>query len=85
MTKEQIKDFFSTNTPSKGKLTSGEISTIMSSIPSFDLKMDRGSQEYYFSIDVSDLIDVKDEHFISDLRTLGFSLNEDSSFIILYV
>ena len=63
MTHEEIKEFFKSNKKVKGTLTTGEVVTIASELPSIELKIDRDSQEYYYSIPVSDLKKIKNEHF----------------------
>ena len=85
MTNEEIKEFFKSNKKVKGTLTTGEVVTIASELPSIELKIDRESQEYYYSIPVSDLKKIKNERFLNDLRTLGFYLSDDNNFLILNI
>jgi hypothetical protein len=85
MTHEEIKEFFKSNKKVKGTLTTGEVVTIASELPSIELKIDRDSQEYYYSIPVSDLKKIKNEHFLNDLRTLGFYLSDDNNFLMLNI
>ena len=85
MTNEEIKEFFKSNKKVKGTLTTGEVVTIASELPSIELKIDRDSQEYYYSIPVSDLKKIKNERFLNDLRTLGFYLSDDNNFLMLNI
>jgi hypothetical protein len=85
MTNEEIKEFFKSNKKVKGTLTTGEVVTIASELPSIELKIDRESQEYYYSIPVSDLKKIKNERFLNDLRTLGFYLSDDNNFLMLNI
>ena len=85
MTHEEIKEFFKSNKKVKGTLTTGEVVTIASELPSIELKIDRDSQEYYYSIPVSDLKKIKNEQFLNDLRTLGFYLSDDNNFLMLNI
>ena len=85
MTHEEIKEFFKGNKKVKGTLTTGEVVTIASELPSIELKIDRDSQEYYYSIPVSDLKKIKNERFLNDLRTLGFYLSDDNNFLMLNI
>lgn len=84
MTQTELKEFFKDSIKTKGNLTSGEVATIMSEAPSLELKMDRDSQEYYYTINCSDLVNVND-NFLKDLKTLGWSLGEDNNFLILFI
>lgn len=85
MTQEELKEFFKDNKKVKGRLTSGEVATIAAELPSITLNMDRESQEYYYSIYMDDLKKVKNEHFLNDLKTLGFYLSDDFNFILLTI
>ncbi len=85
MTLDEIKEFFKDSKKVKGTLTSGEVATIMSVCPLLSLEMDRDSQEYYYRIKCEHLKDVDDKAFFNDLKTLGWSLSEDFSFLVLYI
>ena len=85
MTHSELKRFFKGNSKVKGVLTSGEVATIMSELPSMKLEMDRDSQEYYYTIPMEDLKGVKNERFINDLKTLGFYVSDDDNFLCLTI
>lgn len=85
MTHEELKEFFKNNKKVKGRLSSGEVVTITSKLPSFNLMMDRDLQEYYYRVSMDDLKRIKNERFLNDLRTLGFYLSDDNNFLMLNI
>lgn len=85
MTLKEIKDILNENTPSYSRITLAELSNIMSYVD-VSLEMDYHLLDYYYDIDVGDLLESKaTKEDIELLKEQGWSFNEDKTKIILFL
>lgn len=85
MSIEDLKNALGDNEVSKHAIGAAEISNIMSYV-NVSLEMDRGTLDYYYSIDVASLLasdmPVAD---LEDLKKQGWAFVENEKSIIIYI
>ena len=85
MTLDQLKNAIGENKVSAHAISAAEISNIMTYVNA-SLEMDRGTLDYYYSINVDDLLasdmPISD---LDDLKSQGWAFTEDDKYIILYI
>lgn len=83
MNKEELKDLIRQSTKSKKSSLSLYDLGQLQSVAKVNLMFDREENDYYYQIDLKDLVD---KEFKKELITdNGWMLSEDGDFIILYI
>jgi hypothetical protein len=85
MSIDDLKKSLGGNKVTKYPITAAEVSNIMA-YTNVSLEMDRGTLDYYYSIDVQSLLEsdmpISD---LDDLKKQGWAFVEDDKYLILYI
>jgi hypothetical protein len=85
MSIDDLKKSLGDNKVTKYPITAAEVSNIMA-YTNVSLEMDRGTLDYYYSIDVQSLLEsdmpISD---LDDLKKQGWAFVEDDKYLILYI
>ena len=85
MSIDDLKNVLGNNKVTKYSITAAEVSNIMQ-YTNVSLELDRGTLDYFYSIDVQSLLDsdmpVAD---LDDLKKQGWAFVEDDKYLILYI
>ena len=85
MRREDLNNALGDNTIQKHKISAAEISNIMT-YTNVSLEIDRTTLDYYYSINVADLLDsdmpIAD---LDDLKKQGWAFTEDKKNLIIYI
>ena len=85
MTLEELKEILGENTLSYSKVSLAELANIMP-IVEVSLEMDKHSLDYYYQIDVNELLESKmTKEEVEMLKEQGWSFNDDKTKIILFL
>ena len=85
MTLEELKEILGENTLSYSKVSLAELANIMP-IVEVNLEMDKHSLDYYYQIDVNELLESKmTKEEVEMLKEQGWSFNDDKTKIILFL
>jgi hypothetical protein len=85
MSIDDLKKSLGGNKVTKYPITAAEVSNIMA-YTNVSLEMDRGTLDYYYSIDVNELLasDMPVDD-LEDLKKQGWSLTQNDKDLILYI
>lgn len=85
MTLKDVEDVLGENKLSYAKLTMSDIASIMEYVEA-TLLIDKECLDYYYEIDVNDLISSSmPAYLLDDLKRLGWSFNSDKSKLLIYL
>ena len=85
MTLEELKEILGENTLSYSKVSLAELANIMP-IVEVNLEMDKHSLDYYYQIDVNELLESKmTKEEVEMLKEQGWSFDDDKTKIILFL